>query len=446
MVKRLVLFAMLVGAVTPASVARANPLDTFGFGSRNQALSGAVAADVEDPSAVYYNPAGLARSGDLRIMLGYMRAHSSLAINGQDSDVEAVAGTNLGISAPIPIGTTRLAFGLGVHLPDQRISRTRSVLTDRPRWELYDTRPHKIFLSTALAFQPVRYLRFGAGITFQSPSALGLNLRGQADFFTPEASNLQHEFQGNLLSIRYPHAGIQIDPNDRISIGIAYRGRLTVRTKLDATVVGEITGFDPPVPINFTLANVGVNTFFPQQVVLSVAGRPIDALRLGFDLTWLDWSRHPSLIASDTVALSLVLPPGFSLALPGEIRGRKPIAMGMRDRFVPRFSAEYRAVDRDALALDVRAGYVFERSSFPAQTGATNFVDNDRHSVSLGVGVELRDLRPTIPGSMRLDAHFVYSHLPDRLHAKLSPADPVGDYRSAGDQFGFGASMEVLFE
>lgn len=446
MVKRIVLFAALLVGLATATTARANPLDTFGFASRSTSLGGAVAADVEDASAVYYNSAGLARGSHLRIMLGYVRDHSRLAINGADSNVEPIAGTNIGIVAPIPIGRTRLAFGLGVHLPDQRISRTRSVLTDRPRWEMYDTRPHKIFLSMGLAFQPVRYVRIGGGITFQSPSALALNLRGSADFFSPESSTLEHEFRGNLLSVRYPHAGIQVDPHPRISIGLAYRGRLTVRTKLDASVLGQITGLGAPVPLSFSLQNLGVTTYFPQQVVLSLVARPIDGLRLGFDLQWLDWSGHPSLIANDTVALSLTLPPGFGLTLPGEIRGRKPIAMGMQDRIVPRFGAEYRLVDNDTLALDLRAGYLYERTPFPVQRATTNFVDNDRHTVSLGVGVELRDLRPTLPGSLRIDAHLVYAHMPERTHTKLSPADPVGDYTSSGDQFGFGATMEVLFE
>lgn len=446
MVNRILRLGTLFVLLAVARPARANPIDTFGFGSRNQALGGAVGADVEDPTAVYYNPAGLARSSHLRFQFGYMRAHSALAIDGRNSHVEPVAGTNLGIGAPVPIGRTRLAFGLGVHLPDQRISRTRSVLTDRPRWELYDTRPHKIFLSTALAFQPVRYLRFGAGITFQSPSALGLNLRGQVDYFNPDISTLQHEFRGNLLSVRYPHLGVQIDPDEHVSIGLTYRGRLTVRTRLDATVDGDINGLGNPIPIDFSLANVGVTTFFPQQLVLSVAARPVRGMRLGFDLQWLDWSMHPSLIANDSVSLSIEPPPGINIALPSEIRGRKAVPMGMHDRIVPRFGFEYRALDRDAFAFDVRAGYVYERSPFPAQTGVTNFVDNDRHSASIGLGLELRELRPTIPGMLRFDAHLVYSHLTPRVHEKVSPADPVGDYRSTGDQLGFGLTMEVLFE
>lgn len=437
--------ALALALAPMASIAHANPLDTFGFGSREVALGGAVGADVSAASSAYYNPAGLARGSELRIAVGYNRIHSNLQIAGTDSGLDPVAGTNFGIVAPIPLGRTRLAFGIAAHLPDQRISRTRSVLLDHPRWELYDTRPHKIFLSTSVAFQPVSWLRFGGGITFQSPSSLALNLRGTADFFMPAASALEHEFRGNLLSIRYPHAGIQVDPNEHVSFGFTYRGRLRVVTRLTAIVDGDITGFTDPIPVDFSLLNVGVSTFFPQEIVLSAAVRPIESLRIGFDLQWLDWSQHPSLIANDTVALALQLPPGLSLNLPSEIRGRKPIPMGMHDRWVPRIGVEWRALENDTLAVDVRGGYAYERSPFPPQRGATNFVDNDRHAISLGAGLELRDLQPTMDGMLRFDAHFVYYALPDRLHQKSSPIDPVGDYVSGGNQFGFGLQMEALF-
>lgn len=445
MSRRLSLLLFCV-ALLSAGRSRANPLDTLGFGSREIALGGAVSADIEDPTATYYNPAGLSRGSQLRIAAGYMRLQSSLRIDERDGNVDPISGINIGIAAPIAIGSTRLAFGLGVHLPDQRISRTRSVLLDHPRWELYDTRPHKIFLSTALAFQPTRYLRFGAGITFQSPSSIALTLRGNANFGAPDESALEHEFRGNLLSIRYVHAGVQVDPMDELSFGLAYRGRLKITTQLEAVVDGDIVGLGNPIPVDFSLANLGITSYFPQQIILSAAARPIPALRIGFDLTYLDWSRHPSLIANDEVAISLELPPGLGLSLPSEIRGRKPIPMRMSDRWVPRIGVEYRAVDSDDFAVDLRTGYVLERSPFPVQTGATNFVDNTRHSISFGAGLELRDLEPTIDGSIRIDAHFLYAYLPERVHTKTSPIDPVGDYRSSGHQFGFGAQVEVLFE
>lgn len=438
----LLLAALLASATSTAS---ANPLDTFGFGSREVALGGAVAADIESGSSAYYNVAGLSRGDELRFAVGYTHVRSDLTIAETPSHTDPVAGINFSIAAPLEIGSTRLAFGLSLHLPDQRISRTRSVLFDRPRWEFYDTRPHKIFLSVGLAFQPTDRVRFGAGITFQSPSSLELNLRGDIDFIAPELSLLEHEFRGNLLSVRYYSAGVQVDAHKRLSLGLAYRGFLRVYMELTAEANGNIVGLGNPIPLYLYLQNEGTSSYFPQELVASVAARPIDSLRLGFDLEWRDWSKHPSLVSSDSVILDLVTPPGLNINLPGEIRGRQAVPLRARDAFIPRIGIEWMPRDDDTMALFVRGGYAFEPAAFPAQTGITNFVDNDRHALSAGFGMELRDLEPSIEGALRLDAHFVYYYLPERVHEKLSGIDVVGDYTSFGQQFGFGLQAEVLF-
>ena len=143
--------------------------------------------------------------------------------------------------------------------------------------------------------------------------------------------------------------------------------------------------------------------------------------------------------------LGVSLPPGSKLQLPEDPKRVTVIPPAFENRLVPRLGVEWRAVDNDTLAVDLRGGYAYERSPFPPQRGATNFVDNDRHAISLGAGLELRDLQPTMDGMLRFDAHFVYYALPTRVHQKTSPIDPVGDYTSGGNQFGFGVQMEALF-
>ena len=84
---------IVIGALTSSwRSARANPVDLYGFGSRQIALAGAVGATVDDASANYYNPGGLVRGSDLRIDIGYRYAHPFLALNGQPSYVDAARG------------------------------------------------------------------------------------------------------------------------------------------------------------------------------------------------------------------------------------------------------------------------------------------------------------------------------------------------------------------
>ncbi len=445
----LVAAAGIVGAalLTPAS-ATASPPDTLGMGSRSVSLGGAVGATVSDYSANYYNPAGLARAEGLQVTYGYLRLHSMLEINGASSDVEPVGVSDIGLVVPAQFGDFRFAFGLGVMLNDDRLSRTRSAIFERPRWEMYDTRPHKVFLSANLAIRPVDWLYIGAGMVFQAPSELVLGLRGTAELSQPEQfERLEHGFTGDLTSIRYPHVGVQVDPHESFSFGVSYRGEFTLGSDLRAIADASVTLLGAEVtPLLLDLHSVSVSTFGPQQVVLSTSARPLDWLSLSFDLQWLDWSKHKSLIPQESI--SLVAPGASALGfdLPEEVLGREQVPMNMRDRWVPRFGIEARVLQTEAITMLLRGGYSFERTPIPNQSGLTNFMDTDRHAMSAGLGIQLTDLAPVIPGALVINVHTVYGYLPQRTNIKDSIVDPVGDFRGQGHQVGFGFQLGVAFE
>ncbi len=443
--KTIGLVTLLLTGLTP--VAGATPPDIYGFGIRASALGGAVTADVEGPSANYYNPAGLVRDDSLRIGLWYFSSSPFLDINGERSEVERHGAANLGLVAPAEFDGMRLAFGLGIHLPDQRIARTRSSIVDRPRWELYDTRSHRIFLTTNLAFSPVDWISFGAGLNFQSSSVLTLDLRGDAHPFQPEdLSRLEHQFKGDLTSVPYIQAGVQIRPHERIDVGLTYRQQYRLGNQIIALADANIIGLGDPIPLRFALDTAATSLFGPHQLSLAVSGRPIDSLRISAELTWYRYSSHPSLISDQVIVIEADVPAGIPVELPDEIFALPPIDMGMSDIFVPRVGVEWQAVDNASLGMTLRAGYFFHASPFPVQTGVTNFVDNTKHSVSLGWGIALRDLDPTLPGELRFDIFARYDHLVTREHVKDSLVDPVGDYVSGGRIFAIGAGAEVVFE
>lgn len=451
LVARRVTTVMLVTAGLLASLpgrASATPGDTLGLGPRNTTLGGAVTADVRDVGSNYYNPAGVTRGDNLRLSISYVSLSSLLDINGNDSNLERISGLTVGIIAPLRIGNLRFGFGLGVHIPDQRLSRTRSTATARPRWELYDTRPHKVFLSTNVAVRLADWLNVGVGVTFQSASDLQLNITGNADIETSTNTRLRHQFLGDLASSQYFQAGFQIVPweDERLSIGFSFRQELELRNLLTAVVAGDATiGGAALAQLNFLLATDSVSTYQPHMLTLGIAARPISGLRASMDLTLMLWSNHPSLIPSETIVLTV---PGLEdvLGLPDEIPGRSPIPLGLSNTVVPRIGIEYDAIDNDSVLLQVRAGYVYERSPFPTQRGTTDFVDSDRHSLTLGLGIQLRDLRPTLPGALQFDLYGLYAHLPTRNHIKDDVANIVGDYTAGGGQWGFGAGIEVVFE
>ena len=124
----------------------------------------------------------------------------------------------------------------------------------------------------------------------------------------------------------------------------------------------------------------------------------------------------------------------------------RPIPPHFRDRFVPRVGVEHRLVTSETWDLGLRAGYLFEQTPVPDQSGFTNLLDNDRHVFSVGAGVRLTDLEPLVPGYVAFDVHAQWGVIPERQTRKDSLVDRVGDYRFEGQTFAAGATLELGLE
>lgn len=438
-----------------ASPAIAQPMDTFGLGSRSIAMGGAVTADVSDFSANYYNPAGLIRGDEIRISVGWFGVQSELQIDGFDSNVDPVTGTVMGLVVPGNIDGFRFAFGLGVHLNDQRVSRTRSLPRSRPRWEFYDNRPQRTFLATHLAIRPFDWLMIGGGIAFLSYARNELSIRGDIDVLRPDVgTRAEHEVEADLTTIRYPQIGIQIVPIPELSFGVVYRGEFALSNDLRAEVgmpgetsdtrfvVGDIT-----IPGYFYLLSQSVNAYVPQQLSVAASWEPIPHLRISAELTWVNWSAYVSPIGRADIILAIRVPPELAdtIRVPDMISGSEPVAANFQDRFVPRIGVEGLALTEPGLDVTIRGGAFYESSPVPEQNGVSNLVDADRIALSLGGGLRLTDLRPLIDGWIAFDLHLQWSILPERTARKTSPIDPVGDWRAGGHFFAGGLTMEVAF-
>jgi long-chain fatty acid transport protein len=427
------------------SIARANPLDTFGFGSRETAMAGAMSADVKGWSASYYNPANLARSRALELGVGYFRADHHLEINGLDSGVDPVKGFNGGLVAP---GTLFIpfAFGLAVHLPDDRISRVRALRQEQPRWELYDNRNQRLFLAANLALQPFEWLWIGGGLSFMSSTRGRLDISGRANVFQPDNSQLRHEVDADLTAIRYPQAGARIALGDSIALAAAYRGEFQLGLDLTAHLQGDISGLTTAL---YDLHTVSVNNFLPQQVVLGGAWNVTRDFEATFDATWIEWSAYVAPVASLDVVLNIPPPPGgwpSTIQPPQAPAPTRIEPLHMKDRVVPRLGLEWRALSLKKLDGFVRGGYELALSPVPPQTGLTNYVDRDRHSFSIGLGATLRDLARELPGALSIDAHLQWSELVSSTTLKGSAADYVGDYTAGGRIINVGITTSFAFD
>ena len=118
----------------------------------------------------------------------------------------------------------------------------------------------------------------------------------------------------------------------------------------------------------------------------------------------------------------------------------------MHDRVVPHVGAEWRVIDARKLQGFVRGGYEYSKTPIAPQTGLTNYVDCDRHTFSLGLGITARSLARELPASVSLDMHAALSELFGATTYKASAADFVGDYTARGRIVNLGVMLSVAFD
>lgn len=457
MLSRHALFTGVALALT-AGEARANEADTYGLGSRSTAMGGAVAADATDFSANYYNPAGLVGARGPSLSIGYVYAWNHLAMNGQDNHVANVHGIVGGLALPGKLFGVPFAFGVGLYLPDSGISRIKALRQETPRWALYDERASILFLAANLAIRPLPWLEIGGGVAFLASTRGRFEISGSADILAPYNSQLRHEVDADLASVRYPQIGARILLDGFGAIGLVYRGQTRIQLSLEAHLQGTVGFSAITVPLLYDLETRTANAFLPQQVVLGVSFTRVKNLKVNADFTFVHWAAYESPTALTTSNLKVDLPPGLPISLPPNPRPVTVIPPAFQNRLVPRVGAEYIVplggaprvvsgddVERRLFEMPLRAGYVYERSPVPPQTGLTNFVDTDRHTLSLGVGLTVNAPGAVLPGSLTLDVHAQASILPERLIRKSNAADFVGSFTAGGSMSGIGATLTAVF-
>lgn len=427
--RRLVVAAAVAIAV-PAH-ARANPVDAFGFGARSPAMASAVTAGADDGSANYYNPAILATFPDVRVDVGYQLALPRLSINDQDLGVDTVRGFALSLNVPGRVGNTRVAFGGALFVPDQRLSRIRTLNSQQPRFQLFDNRPQRLFLAANLAVQLTDRLHVGGGVAYMSSTRGGVVLVGRVGFPDAEDSELDLAIDVDLETVRYGQAGVLWRHNDWLDIGVTLRTGFKVTLSQSFLVTGEVgpAGGEPVVEDGFlSLSTNAEDLFQPTQVAIGFRAQLTSRFELDFDATYQRWSTFTNPAADIDLALDVGdfndlvdIPPAPPLPDPH-----------FADVLVPRVGFELLAADSFDRDVVVRGGYVYEPSPAPEQIGETNFVDNDKHTLSAGAGVTLRTLGSVFTRPVSFDAYLAATFLEPRSNGKLSPIDPVGDYRSTG--------------
>jgi long-chain fatty acid transport protein len=431
-------------ALMSATQARANPLDAFGFGARASALGSAYSAVAQDSAANYYNPAGLARSDALRIDLGYQFARPYVEVSGQPQPLLDTRGLQAGVLLPGTLMGVRFAFGVGLFLPDQHVTRIRVLSVDMPRLHMYDNRTQRLHLSANVAVQVYRGLYVGGGLTFMSRSSGTVYLRGRVGISDPERSELTASVEQNLFAIRYPQAGLLWEATRNLSFALVYRHRFALDLEQGFQIDAQVA--DPgqrPVVEKGTLREVAraADLFQPWQVVAGAAAR-FGRWQVSFDATFARWSEQPVPAAVFTLDLDI----GKLTDLVKLPKSKEYPPVGFRDVLIPAVGVEWKALEgAGPLTLLVRAGYRYEGSPVPSQEGDTSLGDADKHIVSFGLGADLLGFTKVLQKPLSIDGFVGLTSLEKRVFRKADPRSEVGDFTVSGLVVQTGLSARFAF-
>ncbi len=393
--------ALLLVAALGDPTAHADSGALFGDSSRAASLADAVTARGGDTSNIYDNPAGLAALERPVLALGAHAGRLDLwyARDGEPGQAlgEAVNGFlgSLALRLPGPPWLRRVRLGVSAYVPSSYALRlTAPVRDDVPLWPLYGDRAGRTAVTGALAVALPYGFGIGLGLTiipdFYAPTLVTYDAR-RGD--TPD-QNVVIDLERELSMHATALAGLRWQPVRALAFGLAFRQAQTVHAfGPQNTRAGSL---DIPTPIDF------YEVFAPMEVAFGVLVRPVRRLSVSADAVWSHWSSWRSIH-------DLAPTPAFH----DVVNVRTGVEWSPR-----RFFA-------------VRAGWAYEPSPVPPQTGQTDFLDGSRQVLALGLGLDLEKLGLI---AMRIDAHLRW-HLIASQHTQKDPAAlPDADPMTPGTQ------------
>jgi long-chain fatty acid transport protein len=385
--RRLLLIAVLGCLFAPASVS-AEAFRVLDHGAAAAGQGAAFAAQADDPSAVYYNPAGMTQLPGYQLMLGTNLVSSKTKFTGTDGQtVETDNGTvaipppshfyltasleNLGLrplrDVTVGLGVTS-PFGLLIEYPN---SGPLATIITSAALPLIDIKP-------TLAYRVADWLSIGAGIdiyTFSSAIGDGhaeLKRIAGADlapFGIPAGSVL--ETNGTDTAVGF-NASVLVTPlrhpvtrKPLLNIGLVYRSGTT----LDLS--GKFLVNDRSV------ADADISLKLPWVLTGGVAGWPVRDERrewkVEVDVDYVDWSRFNNLDVHLSNGVTLPFPRNWGTG------------------YVVMVGTEYRWLQLDAMPgweLSARAGYFHSSTPVPDRTFEPAVPDADYNAFSIGAGFQ----------------------------------------------------------
>ena len=347
----------------------------------------AFVAQADDPSAIFYNPAGLIQVKGVNIYAGgnLIDVQTDYTIRTGETgrmDGDLKFPPNFYISSDL--NSDRIAVGIGLISPFGLAVNYED--TGPLRFVVTSAKLEVIDINPTIAYKVNDVLSIGAGINI---FLANVELENRVDFGASPlvGSPGSRTFEGNsdfkdrsASAIGY-NLGVLYKPTERLSFGVSYRSRADL--EVDGTLRIGV-----PTPLQSTLGSAitrdaSMRIVLPNIIRGGVAYWPLKdekhSLKLEFDLDWTSWED----LDSFTLRLDEPIP-----ALPNP--ERIPSFRNFDNTFAFLFGVEYGRQLNDNTLIKLRTGYIYAETPVPEETFDPIIPDADRHVFSIGGGVVYR--------------------------------------------------------
>lgn len=360
------------------------------------------AATADNPSAIYYNPAGIAQLREGALQAGVYFLRPTTEFRGAAGPKVAAESETFRLpflfaSQPFTIGSRAAAIGAGLYAPFGLSSK----------WSDAPTGFRTLATDNRLVFR--RYALSGA-VALTPKLLLGASLqynRANVDLtrgmgFTP-TDRINFTGRGHTESF---NAGLLYQPTPQHSFGVQFQSRAEV--KFGGTMTYDPPGLSEPASGRWP---------FPSNYTISYSYRPTQAwnFEVGYDRT--DWSSLQTLV--------------FDRAASGPL----PMVFGWKDSTYYEFGGSHYWQN----GWQVSAGGCWSGNSVPDATYNPSVPDYDRWLWNAGVGFR--------KGGFRIMTLVQYSPPRDRVvsGSLRSPAGESGDGTYTSSLWGGGIQAVVTW-
>jgi long-chain fatty acid transport protein len=409
----------VLGILVVASMAYGAGFALYEGSARGNALGGTLTGRADDPSAIFFNPAGITQLPGFQVMGGATAILPKTDVVTTEGGIETTTESEDSVWIPPHLYSTyqhsdSIWFGLGIL---SRFGLGTEFDDDWPgRYNSYTAIVQTLSINPNVAFKVNDKLSLAAGV---SAMWFDLELEQKIDFGsavgTPHLLDVDQELTGDDWGYGFNLAA-HYKAFDWMSLGISYVSRV------DQDVEGDVDFTKPAgVPDEyFNDTGASGEITLPDMWFLGAAFYPADQWSVEVNALWTGWSTYDKLcIAYDEAIL-----PGVT-----EVTKRKD----WDDVWRFQVGVEYEAKDW----LDLRFGYVWDESPIPDETVDYLVPANDRHLYNIGCGIHW--------DQWIVDLSYTYLYIETRS-VDARPEDGILDSRfKDGSVHMFGASVSYVF-